>query len=358
MGETVPLGVAVVGAGTIAADHLRAYAAEPDAQVIGVGDRHLERARALAAAYGIEQVYGSLAEVLADDRVRAVSICTANTSHAELAVAALDAGRHLLVEKPLATTLADALDIQVAADRSGSVVQVGFVRRFSGNVRTLKRFIDAGDLGDLYYGRATNLRRAGHPGGWYGDPTRSGGGPLMDIGSHVLDLCWYLMGRPEPVTVSANRYARLGPRPGVGPRRYTARDSGVPSEVEDLANAVIRFADGASLLVEASYSLHAPADELRVAVYGDRGGAEVEPQLRLSTERHQTMLTSVPQLDSLTFDADDGFRAEIANFVAACLGREPALAPVADGVQVVRMVEAAYASAAAGAEVALAPLPG
>ena len=207
----------------------------------------------LAARYGIETTYGSLDEALADDRVHALSLCTANASHATLAVTALDAGRHVLVEKPLATTLEAAVTVAAAAARSGTVVQVGFVRRFSGNVRTLKRFVDAGDLGQIYYARASNLRRAGHPGGWYGDRERSGGGPLIDIGSHVLDLCWYLMGRPEPVSVSGNTYAWLGERAGLGPQRYRATEAGPGSTVEDLANASIRFANGASLLLDASY---------------------------------------------------------------------------------------------------------
>jgi predicted dehydrogenase len=350
------LGVAVVGAGSIASAHLDAYRLEPRAAVVAVWDRHPERAAALADRYGVAQVHTSLRDLLGDDRVQAVSICTGNTSHAELAVAVLEAGRHVLVEKPLATTLTDALAVERAAATSGRVAQVGFVRRFSGNVVALKRFVDAGDLGEIYYARATNLRRAGHPGGWYGDKERSGGGPLIDIGSHVLDLCWYLMGRPQPTTVSGNTYARLGERPGVGPRRYRATDAGQSSSVEDLANAAIRFANGASLLLEASYSLHAPEDRLSVAVHGDRGGAEVEPELRIATEAHGTMVNLVPQLDHLSFDMNEGFGGEIANFVAACLGLEPALAPVGDGVQVTRMVEAVYASAAAGREIALRPV--
>lgn len=207
------LGVAVVGAGSIATAHLDAYRRQPEAEVVAVCDRHPERAAALAARYGVDGVHTGPETLLADDRVDAVSLCTANASHAELAVAVLASGRHVLVEKPLATTLADALAVEAAALSSGRVAQVGFVRRFSGNVVALKRFVDAGDLGEIYYGRATNLRRAGHPGGWYGDRERSGGGPLIDIGSHVLDLAWYLMGRPEPVSVSGNTYARLGERP-------------------------------------------------------------------------------------------------------------------------------------------------
>jgi predicted dehydrogenase len=347
------LGVAVVGAGSIATAHLDAYRRQHEAEIVAVCDRHPERAAALASRYGIEQVHDSVDALLADDRVEAVSLCTANASHAELAVAVLQAGRHVLVEKPLATTLEDALAVERAAAASGRVAQVGFVRRFSGNVVTLKRFVDAGELGEIYYARATNLRRAGHPGGWYGDRDRSGGGPLIDIGSHVLDLAWYLMGRPVPVAVSGNAYARLGERPGVGPRRYRATDTGRGSSVEDLANAVVRFENGASLLLEASYSLHAPQDRLSVSVHGDLGGAEVEPELRIATERHGTMLNLTPQIDHLSFDADEGFGGEIGHFVRSCQGLEVPLAPVADGVAVTRMVEAVYRSAAAGREVLL-----
>lgn len=352
------LGVAVVGAGSIAAAHLDGYAATEDAEVLAICDRHPERAAALASRFGVGSVHPSLTSALADDRIGAVSICTANDTHADLAVEALQAGRHVLIEKPLSTTLESALRVEEAATTAGAVVQVGFVRRFSGNVRTLQSFVAAGDLGEIYYARAANLRRAGHPGGWYGDQDRSGGGPLIDIGSHVLDLCWYLMGRPEPVTVSGNTYRRLGERPGVGPRRYRAADTGRLGSVEDLANALVRFDNGASLLLETSYSLHAPADELRVSVHGELGGADVEPELQISTEQHGTLVNLVPQIDSRSFDVADGFRAEVANFVRACLGREPALAPVHDGVQVTRMVTAIYASAAQGAELTLPPLPG
>jgi predicted dehydrogenase len=155
------------------------------------------------------------------------------------------------------------------------------------------------------------------------------------------------------VTVSGNTYARLGERPGVGPQRYRATEVGRTGSVEDLANASIRFANGSSLLLDASYSLHAPQDRLSVSVHGTLGGADVEPELLLATERHGTMVNLVPQIEHLSFDLGEGFRGEIGNFVRACLGREAVLAPVQDGVQVTRMVAATYASAAAGREVRL-----
>lgn len=105
--------------------------------------------------------------------------------------------------------------------------------------------------------------------------------------------------------------------------------------------------------MEASYSLHAPEDRLSVSVHGDRGGAEVEPELRIATEQHGTLLNVTPQIDHLSFDLEEGFGGEIGHFVRSCLGLEAPLAPVADGVAVTRMVEAVYASAAAGREITL-----
>ncbi|MEO8828571.1 Gfo/Idh/MocA family oxidoreductase, partial [Lapillicoccus sp.] len=125
------------------------------------------------------------------------------------------------------------------------------------------------------------------------------------------------------------------------------------NDVEDLANALIRFENGASLYLETSYSLHAPEDHLLVAVYGEKGGAELEPSLRLATESHDTVINIVPQADLLTFNFDEGFQNEIDHFVSLCLDEAEDVAPVAHGVAVMRMLSAIYESAALRREVAL-----
>ncbi|MDJ1114156.1 Gfo/Idh/MocA family protein [Microbacterium dauci] len=348
------LGVAVIGVGSIAGQHLRAYAAHPDVELVGVFDAVAERTRAVAEQWG-GRAYASLEELLADPAVEAVSICTWNDSHAAIADQAVRAGKHVLVEKPLSKTVADAEGLAATVAESDRVVQVGFVRRFSANARTLKTFIDAGDLGGIYYARATNIRRLGNPGGWFADSSRSGGGPLIDIGVHVLDLCWYLMGCPRPVTVSGVTDSRLGNRAGVTSlSRYKVADyDPTLSDVEDLATALIRFDNGASLLLETSYSLHASADRLEVAVFGDQGGAELEPRLTIVTEKHDTILNIAPQVDLTTFDFEEGFDSEIGHFVAACLGEGPQIAPVEHGLEMMRMLTAIYESAAAGREIVL-----
>ena len=349
------LRVGVIGAGSIANMHLKSYVNNPDVTLVAIHDINEERAAEVAARYGAARSYGTLAGILEDPGVDAVSICSWNDSHAELAIAALEAGKHVLVEKPLSKTVAEAEAVEEAVRRTGKTLQVGFVRRFSSNARTLKTFVDAGELGQIYYAKAVNIRRIGNPGGWFADSARSGGGPLIDIGVHVLDLCWYLMGCPKAVTVSGTTYSRLGNRANVTSlARYKVADyDPLKSDVEDMATAFIRFENGASLTLETSYSLHASKDELSVSVYGDHGGAELEPRLRMVSERHDTVLNIEPQTDLLSFDFDEGFQNEIDHFVAVCLGEAEEIAPVEQGVEMMRMLTAIYASAKLGREITL-----
>mgnify|MGYP003456740911 FL=1 len=349
------LRIGVIGAGSIANMHLKSYAANPDVVLVGIYDKNPERAREKAERFGVVHAVETLEALLSRDDIDAVSICTWNDSHAELAIAALDAGKHVLVEKPLSTTVAEAEAIVEAAKRSGTKVQVGFVRRFSNNAKVLKTFVDAGELGEIYFAKATNLRRIGNPGGWFADHARSGGGPLIDIGVHVLDLCWYMMGSPKATTVSGVVDSRLGNRANVtNLARYKVADYDPElSDVEDLATALIRFENGASILLDTSYSLHASADRLAVSIYGDHGGADLEPELRIVTELHDTVLNISPQVDLLTFDFDEGFQYEIDHFVALCLGEAADIAPIEHGLEMMRILAAIYESAAQGREIAL-----
>jgi predicted dehydrogenase len=349
------LRIGVIGAGSIAGMHLKSYLGNPDVELVAIHDLNLARAQAAADKFGVVRTHADLAGILEDPEVDAVSICTWNNSHASLAIAALDAGKHVLLEKPLSRTVAEAEAIEAAVARSGKVLQVGFVRRFSANAKTLKAFIDAGDLGQIYYAKATNLRRLGNPGGWFADSARSGGGPLIDIGVHVLDLCWYLMGNPKAVTVSGTSYSRLGNRANItNLARYKVSDyDPETSDVEDLVTALVRFENGASLLLETSYSLHTSEDQLGVSVYGDKGGADLEPKLRMVSESHDTVLNIAPQVDLLTFNFDEGFQNEIDHFVAVCQGTADPVAPVGHGVEIMRILNAIYESAALGHEVVL-----
>ncbi|MGG6309503.1 Gfo/Idh/MocA family protein [Paenibacillus macerans] len=347
------LKIGLIGAGSISESHLSAYRANPKATLWAICDINEERAKSMANKYGIPHVYTDYRELLANPEVQAVSICTWNNTHAPISIAAMEAGKHALCEKPLCITMNEALQMQQAVERTCKRLEVGYVRRHASNIAVLKKFIDAGDLGEIYFAKASLVRRLGNPGGWFADKARSGGGPLIDIGVHVIDLCWYLMGRPKVKSVSGNTYSKLGNRSNIENYAfYQAADYDASlNTVEDMANALIRFENGASLMVDVSFSLHAKQNSALVNIYGDKGGAEIEPQLSIVTERHNTIINIDPQISTPTFDFQRSFQNEINHFVDSCLDGVPPISPVEDGVEMIKILNAVYESAVEGREI-------
>ncbi|GGA26350.1 Gfo/Idh/MocA family protein [Paenibacillus physcomitrellae] len=347
--------IGVIGTGSISEYHLKPYSAHPDAEVYAVCDLNEERANAAAAAFGAKKVYTDYRELVADPDIDAVSICTWNNTHAEISIAALQAGKHVLVEKPLCKTVEEALQVQEAVQSSGKLLQVGFVRRYDPNAQMLRTFADNGEFGEIYYAKTSYIRRMGNPGGWFSDKSRSGGGPLIDIGVHVIDLCWYMMGRPKVKSVSGNTYSKLGNRAHIqNLSRYQAADYNAElNDVEDMANALIRFENGASLMVDVSFSLHAKQNEGIVKLYGDKGGFEIDPEVCIVTEKNNTILNIQPQTDSAGFQFEKAFESEIAHFIDCVQHNKQPLSPVEDGVEIMKILNAVYESAATGKEVYL-----
>lgn len=246
-----------------------------------------------------------------------------------------------------------ALEVEQAVRDSGKTLQVGFVRRYASNTRIVKSFMDGGEIRPIYYAKASCIRRLGNPGGWFSDIERSGGGPVIDLGVHVIDLCWYLMGRPKVKSISGNTYNRLGNRANVSNLKfYKAADYDAEhNTVEDMANALIRFENGASLYVDVSFTLHAKEDELTVKLFGETGGVELEPKLTFVSEKHDTILNISPQIDSPSFDFMVGFQDEINYFVEVCQGKKETLSPVEDGVEMMKILCGIYESATLGKEI-------
>lgn len=349
------LKVGVIGAGSISQHHLTPYKNNPNVTLLAVCDMNLERAQKTAEQYGAPHAYSDYNELLANDDIEAVSICTWNDTHAEISIAALKAGKHVLVEKPLCRTVEEALKIEQAVKESGKILQVGFVRRYDPNAQMLRAFVDNGEFGEIYYAKASYLRRLGNPGGWFADSRRSGGGPLIDIGVHVIDLCWYMMGRPKVKSVSGNTYRKLGNRSNIkNLSSYKAADySAESNDVEDLANALIRFENGASLLIDVSFTLHAKENEGVVKLYGDKGGFEIDPEVVIVTEKHDTIVNIRPQTDSKGFQFEKAFQSEIDHFVECVqTGKQP-ISPVEDGVEIMKILRGIYESASTGKEVYL-----
>lgn len=347
------LNIGVIGAGSISEVHFNAYKNNPDVNMYAVCDLNEQRAKEKAELYGAEKVYTDYQEMLADPNLHAVSVCTWNNTHAEISVAALQAGKHVLCEKPLSRTVEEALKVEEAVKSSGRIFQVGFVRRYSTNTNVLKKFIDQGDLGEIYYAKATCLRRLGNPGGWFADKERSGGGPLIDLGVHIIDISWYLMGKPKVKSISGNVYTLLGNRSNIENKSfYKAADyDASKNTVEDSANALIRFENGASLMVDVSFTLHNKQDELSVKLFGTKGGAELEPELTLAMERHNTIINVDPQIDHRTFDFANAFQNEINHFVESCNNGTTPLSPVEDGVEMMKILCGIYEAAEQGREI-------
>ncbi|WP_442593832.1 Gfo/Idh/MocA family protein [Neobacillus sp. D3-1R] len=348
------LKIGVIGAGSISTLHLNSYLSNKNVELLAICDLNEKRAEEKAKQYNIPEVYTKYQDLLNNPEIEAVSICTWNNTHAEISIKALRAGKHVLVEKPLCKTVEEALSVEEAVKTSNKVLQVGFVRRYATNTRLLENFIKAGELGEIYYAKASCLRRLGNPGGWFSDIERSGGGPLIDLGVHIIDICWYLMGKPKVKSISGNTYRKLGNRSNVKNLSfYQAADyDATKNTVEDMANALIRFENGASLYVDVSFTLHTKESEkISVHLFGEKGGAEIEPQLSIVSEKHDTILNITPQVDNLSFDFVKGFQNEIDYFVECCQNGKEVLSPVEDGVEIMKILCGIYESASKGKEI-------
>lgn len=344
------LNICMVGAGVISSFHMDAYRKNERAIIYGIHDINGERARAKAEQYSISHVFETFADALADDKVDVIHICTRNDTHAALSIEALQAGKHVFVEKPMAISLEEARQVQKVAKDHDRTFQVGLVRRFATNTKMAHSWITDGNLGDIYYVKATHIRRAGNPGSWFSKKELSGGGPLIDLGIHLIDVCWYIMGKPAVHAISSNMYEKLGSRQNVKSKNaYQSVDVPVDeSNVEDLVNAIVRFDNDASLVLDVSYSLHAKEDHLQIEFFGTKGGIILEPELTFVMEDKDTMLNVLPQMDGRTFQMEASFTEQVNDFVEKCLLEEKSSVPIEDGLAVMEIIDHIYRSAALG----------
>ena len=232
---------------------------------------------------------------------------------------------------------------------------IGFVRRYGNDCTVVKDFIDNGDLGEIYYAKATYLRRNGNPGGWFGDKSRSGGGPLIDLGVHVIDLVRYLMGNPKAVSVYGATFHKLGNRKNIkSVKNYASVSAGKDDicDVEDFAAAMIRFDNGAVLNVETSFSLNLKKDEGDIQLFGTKGGVRLDPEFEMFTETNG-YLSDIKLATQTALDFNGLFENEIAHFVDCVLNDKPFRSPAEDGVEMMKILDAVYKSAAIGKEIRL-----
>ncbi|WP_135552789.1 Gfo/Idh/MocA family protein [Paenibacillus cymbidii] len=325
MGANDKIRIGVIGAGNIGNVHIRDYKKlGNECEVVAVTDTYLPLAEARAKEYDIPHLFKSPEELIASDIVDAVSICVPNQFHAPLTVQALEAGKHVLLEKPMAIGLEAAKQIMRAKAASDKTLMISHQMRWEHAAQIVKKQVEAGELGKIYTAKTGWYRRKGIPGWgtWFTQMSQSGGGPLIDIGVHMLDLALYLMGNPKPVSVFGSTYAEFGPRKrGIG-TWGTPNWNGI-YDVEDLATALIKMEDGSSLTLEVSWAVHMDTDSTPfIHLMGTEGGAA----LRGSKGKFLTEKFDRPiETEFTSPENDEGSRIRLSRHFLECVreGKEP-----------------------------------
>jgi predicted dehydrogenase len=351
---TQPIGIGVIGAGGIAiGQHLPAYQklqAEGKVKIIGIADINEASAKSAAEKFSIPSVFTDYKKLLEESGLDAVSVCTPNFLHKDPAVAALRSGKHVLVEKPLARNAIEGVEMVEAARISGKKLQVGLNMRFGTGAQAVKRFVDDGRLGEVYFARCHALRRRGIPGwGVFTQKDKQGGGPLIDIGVHVLDVTMWLMGNPKPASVSGQTYAKFGRRSDlVG---LLGKWDPAKFDVEDYAVGFVRFKNGASLVIESSFAANMGETELYSQLMGTEGGAYLDlrnlENLKIYREESGVLTDSIPY----GLVANNSHEAEIRSFINAIQTDEPVEASGEQGLVVSQILDAIYESSDTGREI-------
>lgn len=349
------LKIGIVGAGNIANAHLAAYRNVDDAEIAAICDINKVRLNETADLFGIEKRYLSEDEMIAKENLDAADICVYNRDHAKCTVTALQSGLHVLCEKPMAYSSKEAQEMKDAAERNNKLLMIGFVLRFSDNACIARDFINSGTLGEIYHTKATYLRRHGAPGGWFCNRAISGGGPVIDLGVHVIDLTRYMMGSPKPVSVysvTQNKLAnRANLKTDVAWKPRDAKDDDI-YDVEDFGTAIIRYDNGATTLLETSYSLNGE-EKTSQEFFGTKGGIKLdESGFKIYGEMNDYIVDIIPKTDNLK-GGGDMFVSEMRHFVNCAAGREKCIATADDGIDVMKILEAIYESARTGHEVIL-----
>jgi predicted dehydrogenase len=355
--DTIKVGI--IGAGGIAEHaHFPGYQEQTDARVIAFADVVPGRARALADKLGVEKAYDSFEELLLDPEIDAVSITAVNAMHATIAMAALEAGKHVFCEKPPATSAAEARRMKGTAERTGQTLYFCLNNRFRPEVVQLRRYVAAGELGEIYYAKTAYLRRRGGPGGWFTQKSLSGGGALIDLGVHCIDWTRYIMGNPAPVEIFGQTFAKI--------RHYDLEDhqTWLPADlrqskqplptdragdVDELATAMIRFANGATLFAEVSWALNLAENVQSTEIFGTKAGARF-PNLQIFRNEFGRMVDLTVRMPE---EPPRSHARAIRNFLDVIHGEAEPVVTMDDGIDIMRILDGIYDSAASGRSVRL-----
>jgi predicted dehydrogenase len=358
--DTVNIGV--IGLGWPGQRHLEGYAKVPFVRVAAICDVSEALLASTQATFGIQDTYRDYHELLARPDIDAVSVCLPNWLHAPVSIDAIQAGKHVLCEKPLANTLAEAERLAAAVHASDRIFMLALNNRFRVEIQALKRIIAAGTLGEMYYAKTGWVRRrwAGIVRGWFMEKARAGGGPMIDLGVHMLDLTLWLMGSPKAVRVSGAVYDKFAKQmePVLG-----------PLDIEDLGAAMVHLDTGATIMLETSWGSYIEREHIYSEILGTTGGARYErfggsgwqtqpvPPFQLFTTLADEQVNAVPTNIMLTPEQMlyASFENEMRHFAECVRDTTQPIATIDQGLEITRILDAIYRSAAEGREITLQP---
>ncbi|MGI6707240.1 MAG: Gfo/Idh/MocA family protein [Clostridia bacterium] len=350
------LKVGIIGVGGIAnGKHMPSLAKIDEVEMVAFCDIIEERAVEGAKKYGTPdaKVFTDYKDLLAMEEIDVVHVCTPNNSHSPITVDALEAGKHVMCEKPMAKDSEEARAMLEAAKRTGKKLTIGYQNRFRPDSLYLKKVCEAGDLGEIYFSKALAIRRRAVPTwGVFLDEEKQGGGPLIDIGTHALDLTLWMMDNYEPEMVVGTTYHKLGKRENAAnawgpwdPKKFT---------VEDSAFGFIKFKNGATVILESSWALNSlQVGEAITVLCGTEAGADMLDGLRINGERFSKLYTNKPQLGAGGVDFYEGDEISAADLEArmwidSILNDTEPLTKPEQALVVTEILEAIYKSAATG----------
>jgi predicted dehydrogenase len=343
------LNVAVIGAGAIGLDHIRSYQLHPAARVVALAEVSPERGKEAADTFNIPELVTDYKELLARDDIDVISLALPNYLHASVGLEALKAGKHLMVDKPMATNAKDAAKLVTESQKRGVTLMVGQNMRFSPEIQTARHLIDQGKLGEVYHAKTSWTRRSGIPriGSWFTQKQFAGGGCTYDIGVHALDRALFLMGEFDAAAVSGQTYAKFGPRgKGDGNWGKGEIDKKATFDVDDLSVALIKLKSGRTVLLETSWAAHLPKnDEFGSQVFGTDASILLNP-LRLLRSSPHGYIT-----EELTTSTPLAPENRMVHFIDVLLGKAKPYVKPAESLAVQKILDAIYKSAATGREV-------
>lgn len=352
---TQPIRFGIIGAGMISLSGVQAINRHPQATVVAATDPHKGRLDELCAEGSIPTACPTTEALLADKTIDAVYIAVPNKFHVPLSLQALAAGKHVILDKPFAMNLAEAEAAACAAREAGKVLTLGMNQRFAANSQKFRSLVAQGAFGEIYHAKASWTRRSGIPklGTWFGNKELAGGGCLYDIGVHMLDLCLYVLGNFEPVSVSGATYTKFGNR-GLGAGSWGKSDAeGLPFTVDDFATGLIKFANGATVSLDVTWACHRPTgDDHDVVLFGtEAGGSVVGGKLYRRDEAAEAFITVDNPPAPQAFPHGDRFH----NFINHLLGTEELCVTMDQALAVQRILDALAISSATGKEVRIQP---